>query len=88
MEVITNAWLGLTKLKNISIYIILRPMNKRLNMHPCTSKALHTIATYGGKEESSHTLETPSKMIFLKDSRAFQSKNFSQNSPGYNKKAV
>jgi hypothetical protein len=53
---ITNAWLGLTKLKNISIYIILQPMKKRLNTHPCTSKALHTIGTYGGNEESSHTL--------------------------------
>ena len=40
-------------------------------------KALHTIGTYGGKEEFSHTLGTPSKPIFLEDSRAFRSKNFS-----------
>jgi hypothetical protein len=86
MEAITNVCLGLTKLKNISIYKILELMKKRLNMHPCTLKALHTIGTYGGKEESSHTLGTPSKMFFFKDSRAFWSKIFSQNSPGYSKK--
>jgi hypothetical protein len=57
-------------------------------MSPCTSKALHIIGTYGGKEKSSHTLGTPSKTIFFKDSRAFLNKNFSQNSPGYNKKAT
>ena len=63
-------------------------MKKRLNIRRCTSKALHTNGNCGGKEESSHTLGTPSKTIFLKDSRAFQSKNFSQNSLGYNKKAT
>jgi hypothetical protein len=63
-------------------------MKKRLNMRPCTSKKPHTIGTCGGKEESNHTLGSPSKTIFLKDSRAFRSKNFSQNSLGYSKKAA
>jgi hypothetical protein len=76
MEAITNAWLGLTKLKNISIYIILQPMKKRSNMHPCTSKALHTICIYGGKEEFSHIIGILSKMIFFKDSRASRKKKF------------
>jgi len=57
-------------------------------MHPCSSKAQHTIGTYGGKEESNHTLGTPLKMIFFKDSRPSQRKNSFPNSPGYNKKAM
>jgi hypothetical protein len=66
MEAITNVWPGLTKLKNISIYIILQLMKKRSNTHTCTSKALHTIGIYGGKEEFSHIIGILSKMIFLK----------------------
>jgi hypothetical protein len=40
------------------------------------------------KEELSHTIGIPSKMIFLKDSRESLKMIFSQNSPGYNKKAT
>jgi hypothetical protein len=76
MEAITNAWLSLTKLKNISIYIILQLMKKRSNTHPCTSKELHTIGIYGGKEESSHIIGILSKIIILKDSRASQKNIF------------
>jgi hypothetical protein len=42
----------------------------------------------GGKEDSNHTLGTPLKMFFFKDSMASRSKNSFQNSPGYNKKAT
>ena len=87
MQVITNACLGLTKLKNIFIYIILQPMKKRSNTHPCTSKALHIISMYGGKEEFNHIIGILSKIYILKDSRASQSKNFFPNSPGYKKAA-
>ena len=88
MEATTNACLGLTKLKNISIYIILQQMKKMLNTSPCTSKSLHTIGIYGGKEEFSHMIGILSKIIFFKDSRASRKNNFVQNSPDYNKKAT
>ena len=61
---------------------------KRSNTHPCTSKALHTIGIYGGKEEFSHIIGILSKMIFFKDSRASQKNIFFPNSPNYNKKAA
>jgi hypothetical protein len=51
-------------------------MKKRSNTHPCTSKALHTIGIYGGKEEFSHIIGILSKMFFLKDSRASRKKYF------------
>jgi hypothetical protein len=73
---------GLKRNKNISIYIILQPTKKSLNMHPCTSKATHAIGTYGEKEESNHTLGTPSKMFFFKDSMTFWNKIFFENSLG------
>jgi len=88
MEAITNLLQGLKKKNNISIYIILQPTKKSLNMHPCTSKEIHTIGTYGGKEESNYTLGTPSKIVFKKYSTTFMNKNFSENSPGYNRKAT
>jgi hypothetical protein len=88
MEVITNVWPGLTRLKNISIYITLQHTKKRLNMHPCTLKEMRTIGTYGGREELRHTIRIPSKMIFLKDSWESPKMNFSQNSLCYNKRAT
>jgi hypothetical protein len=45
-------------------------------MHPCTSKALHIIGIYGGKEEFSHIIGILSKMIFFKDSGASRKKDF------------
>ena len=88
MEVITNAWLGLTKMKNISIYKILQPMKQRSNTHQCTSKELHTIGIYGGNEEFSHIIEILSKMIFLNIPRHLEKVFVFQNSPYYNKKAT
>jgi hypothetical protein len=75
-----NVWLGLTKPKNITIYIILQPVNKRSNMHPCTSKELHAIGIYGGKEEFSHIIEILSKLISFKYSRESRKNNYFQNS--------
>ena len=57
-------------------------------MRPCTSKALHTIDTCGGKEELNHTIGIPSKIIFFKDSREYRKNIFFQNSPDYNKNAT
>jgi hypothetical protein len=85
MEAITNAWLGSTKQKNIYIYIILQLMNKRSNTCPCTSKALHTIGIYGGKEEFSHIIGILSKKK-IKRLQGISENVFFQNSPDYNKK--
>jgi hypothetical protein len=63
-------------------------MKKRSNTHPCTSKALHTIGIYGGKEEFSHIIGIISKINFFKDSRASRKNICFQNSPYYNKKAA
>ena len=61
---------------------------EKVKSHPCTSKALHTIGIYGGKEEFSHIIGILSKMIFFKDSRASQKNIFFPNSPNYNKKVM